>query len=104
MTTFDIPNVGTEGTHYNTLPALPDWISEGECINLPLGESTLVFFPEGPNTKWADREAKAICRECAVRAACAEFGNGEFAGTWGGVTERERRASNIDLPVQYWPA
>ncbi len=49
-----------------------------------------LFFPErGAST----RSAKAICRECAVRADCLEFAisTGEKFGIWGGMSERERR-------------
>lgn len=49
-----------------------------------------LFFPErGAST----RTAKAICRECTVRAECLEFAivSSEKFGIWGGLSERERR-------------
>ena len=48
------------------------------------------FFPEkGGST----REAKRVCRSCAVRAECLEFAldGDERFGIWGGLSERERR-------------
>lgn len=49
-----------------------------------------LFFPErGAST----RAAKAICRECQVRAECLEFAivSSEKFGIWGMMSERERR-------------
>lgn len=54
------------------------------------GANADLFFPErGAST----RTAKAICRECEVRADCLEFAivTGEKFGIWGGMSERERR-------------
>lgn len=54
------------------------------------GANADLFFPErGAST----RAAKAICRECQVRAECLEFAivTGEKFGIWGGMSERERR-------------
>ncbi|HEX5630097.1 MAG TPA: WhiB family transcriptional regulator [Acidimicrobiia bacterium] len=54
------------------------------------GGNADLFFPErGAST----RSAKAICRECSVRAECLEFAisTGEKFGIWGGMSERERR-------------
>jgi WhiB family redox-sensing transcriptional regulator len=54
-----------------------------------------VFFPVGVTgaAVAAIAAAKAICRECAARAACLEFAlttNQEY-GIWGGASEEERR-------------
>ena len=49
-----------------------------------------VFFPEkGGST----REAKRICKACAVRDECLEYAleHDERFGIWGGLSERERR-------------
>lgn len=54
------------------------------------GADADLFFPErGAST----RAAKAICRECQVRAQCLEFAivSSEKFGIWGGLSERERR-------------
>ena len=48
------------------------------------------FFPDqGGSTK----EGKAVCRACHVRADCLDdaLANGERFGSWGGLSERERR-------------
>jgi WhiB family redox-sensing transcriptional regulator len=62
------------------------WQDEANCK----GANADLFFPErGAST----RSAKAICRECEVRADCLEFAivTGEKFGNWGGMSERERR-------------
>ncbi|HAX82922.1 MAG TPA: transcriptional regulator [Actinobacteria bacterium] len=62
------------------------WQDGANCT----GANADLFFPErGAST----RAAKAICRECGVRAACLEFAitTGEKFGIWGGMSERERR-------------
>jgi len=62
------------------------WQDDANCR----GANADLFFPErGAST----RTAKAICRECQVRAACLEFAivTGEKFGIWGGMSERERR-------------
>lgn len=49
-----------------------------------------LFFPEkGGST----REAKAVCRNCEVRAQCLAFAleRDERFGIYGGMSERERR-------------
>jgi len=54
------------------------------------GANADLFFPErGAST----RQAKGICRACAVQNECLEFAiaNGEKFGIWGGLSERERR-------------
>ncbi len=55
-----------------------------------LGVEPNLFYPErGAST----REAKEVCRGCAVRDNCLEYAidNGEKFGIWGGLSERERR-------------
>ncbi len=62
------------------------WQDDANCK----GANADLFFPErGAST----RSAKAICRECRVRADCLEFAiqTGEKFGIWGGMSERERR-------------
>ena len=71
---------------------------EGEDGN-PLGWQTdalcaqtdpEAFFPEkGGST----RDAKKICTTCEVKTECLEYAlqNDERFGSWGGVSERERR-------------
>lgn len=49
------------------------------------------FYPPKGGTA---APAKAVCRECPVRAECLEFAltHDERFGVWGGLSERERRA------------
>ncbi|MGI9079220.1 MAG: WhiB family transcriptional regulator [Acidimicrobiales bacterium] len=44
---------------------------------------------------------RAICRQCPVRVHCLASGlaNGEKSGTWGGISEHERRAMRRQLVV-----
>ena len=54
------------------------------------------FFPEkGGST----REAKRICKACAVRDECLEYAleHDERFGIWGGLSERERRRLKRDI-------
>jgi len=62
------------------------WRKRGACQGLDPG----IFFPESEDD--AD-EAKSICTECSVRAACLEHAllSREKDGVWGGATEKERR-------------
>lgn len=63
------------------------------------GPESVLFFPPTSPERRDDREAreqraKAICRECAVRAPCLEYAMSirEPHGIWGGLNEAERRA------------
>lgn len=67
-------------------PAVAAWQDRANC----LGVDPDLFFPErGAST----REAKEVCRGCAVRVDCLEWAmaKGERFGIWGGLSERERR-------------
>jgi len=62
------------------------WQRYGRCR----GIDPDLFYPErGESTK----EAKAVCRQCAVREDCLEYAlaNSERFGIWGMASERERR-------------
>ena len=53
-----------------------------------------LFFPgEGGAGAAAVRKSAAICAGCEVRAECLQFAlsSPEQHGTWGGLSERERR-------------
>ena len=67
------------------------WISQGACRD----EDPEIFFPiaaHGPALARASA-AKAVCRRCAVNAACLSFGlETSQEGIWGGTTPEERRA------------
>ena len=67
------------------------WMSLGACQS----EDPELFFPiatSGAALLQIDA-AKAVCRDCAVRAACLAFGiHTSQDGIWGGTTSEERRA------------
>ena len=55
-----------------------------------------LFFPVGTTGTALEqiKAAKAICKECTVRAECLEYAlvNNQESGIWGGTSEDERRA------------
>lgn len=69
----------------STLETL-EWRKLGACRGLRAD----VFYPDDDDEAI---EAKAVCADCPVRAACLEHAlmHREKAGVWGGATERERR-------------
>lgn len=70
-----------------------NWQKYSNCV----GGSPEIFFPSkefSPNERKArNTEAKAVCAECLVKSTCLLFAleSHEGYGTWGGMTERERR-------------
>ena len=71
---------------------LPEGEGEGSWQERALCAQTdpEAFFPEkGGST----REAKRICKACAVRDECLEYAleHDERFGIWGGLSDRERR-------------
>lgn len=65
----------------------PRWQDDAACKGADPG----LFFPKrGDDTG----PAKAICRGCPVREACADYAlvTVQRSGIWGGLSERERRA------------
>jgi WhiB family redox-sensing transcriptional regulator len=62
------------------------WRDRGACRGL----DPEVFYPESDEEA---EEAKFVCAECIVKAACLEHAltYREKEGVWGGATERERR-------------
>lgn len=62
------------------------WQANGNC----LGVDPNLMFPERGESL---APAKAICRECSVKAECLDYALRvpEVFGVWGGVSERERR-------------
>lgn len=70
------------------------WANSGRCS----GVDPDLFFPErgqdaGP--------AKALCRQCPVRAACLSWAldTGQKHGIWGGMTESQRRRLRRTAPA-----
>lgn len=64
----------------------PTWMAEANCRGLDPD----LFFPQrGQPTE----QAKQVCRACDVQAECLTYAvnHGEKFGTWGGMSERERR-------------
>ena len=69
------------------------WRAEAACKTM----GPELFFPAGELTEEAAGQvasAKAVCAQCPVREACAEFAlaTNQEDGIWGGLTPRERRA------------
>lgn len=75
-------------THHNGSVPAPksDWRARAACSE----DQTELFFSA---TSAAESIAKSICRGCDVRMECREWAlnNREAYGTWGAMTERERR-------------
>lgn len=76
--------------HHVNLPFLPSpddmkWRSQSACIG-----SGVDFFTMRAA---AVREQKALCMTCPVLKDCLDFAirNNEQDGTWGGLTEKERK-------------
>jgi WhiB family redox-sensing transcriptional regulator len=68
------------------LPDPPDWYENALCAQTD---------PEAfcPDRGGSTREAKKVCLACEVRDDCLTYAldNDERFGTWGGLSERERR-------------
>jgi WhiB family redox-sensing transcriptional regulator len=67
------------------------WMSRGACLS----QDPELFFPiaaKGAGLRQINA-AKAVCRRCAVRAACLSYGLETWQdGIWGGTTWEERLA------------
>ena len=74
------------GPDFLNIVAPPGWMANGLCAEV----DPELFYPEAgaPN-----RDAKAVCAGCEVRAECLAYAlaHRERHGVWGGTTERERR-------------
>ena len=71
---------------FRALIAQPEWMADANCRGL---DPNLFFSERGESTA----PAKAVCRACDVQAECLAYAvnNGETKGTWGGLSEMERR-------------
>ena len=69
-----------------------EWVHLARCKD----EDPELFFPVGTTgTSILQVElAKAVCRQCPVRAECLEWAlaTAQDSGVWGGLDEEERRA------------
>ena len=109
-----VPASRREGTPRTGPPAdrdRGDWRILGSCRNV---ESSLFFSPEGERGRdRARREARAkrVCQDCPVLTECREYALAvaEPYGTWGGMSENDRRrhirprqreGRAADLPVE----
>lgn len=74
---------------------VPDFRFDGLCTQI----TPDVFFPEKGDSV---EPAKAVCRDCPVRAACLDYAlaRDEPHGVWGGmsVNERQRLRQERGLP------
>lgn len=73
--------------------AEPDWRDRANCAGVSV---TVFFHPEGerdPERSRREARAKAFCRGCPVRVECLQeaLADTNSYGTWGGMSERERR-------------
>lgn len=71
---------------FRALIAQPEWMADANCRGLDPN----LFFPERGES---NADVKAVCRACDVQAECLAYAvnNGETKGTWGGLSEKERR-------------
>jgi WhiB family transcriptional regulator, redox-sensing transcriptional regulator len=81
------------------LGELWDWHVDAACREQDV---TLFFSPEGergPRRLRRERAAKAVCARCQVRELCAAYALAarEPYGTWGGLSETERRGLAADV-------
>jgi WhiB family redox-sensing transcriptional regulator len=65
----------------------PEWMEKAACR----GESPSLFFPP---SGIVSKRAKAICSSCEVQVQCLAYAMStpDLVGTWGGTSQRRRRA------------
>jgi WhiB family redox-sensing transcriptional regulator len=72
-----------------------DWRDRAACGSLPPEDASRLFYPDGASLKYQDDidASKAICAGCPVRVECLVYATirKEEHGTWGGLTEWDRR-------------
>jgi WhiB family redox-sensing transcriptional regulator len=63
-----------------------EWVDRAACIDMPQE----IWFPD--RGELLDK-ARQVCGSCPVQQECLEYalGRKERHGTWGGLSERERR-------------
>lgn len=89
---MDRKGAGVHQTEHG--PGLPPFAGDPRIACSPSSANEF-FHPDGERGKprWRrEARAKTICYSCPLIAACAEFAltNRIEAGTWGGMSEKER--------------
>lgn len=71
------------------------WMDGAACATLPKGSTESMFYPKGEGEKFQPKiiASKEICAACPVQQDCLNWAltTDENFGTWGGMTEWERR-------------
>ncbi len=69
------------------LESKPEWMDKAACR----GESSSLFFPP---SGIVSKRAKAMCNSCEVQLECLAYAMStpDLVGTWGGTSQRGRRA------------
>ena len=80
------------------------WQSRAVCGG---ARAWLFFGPDGetePERRIRERQAKAVCAACLVRAECLDYALEHHMrnGIWGGLTEDERRQLRRERQAN-WP-
>lgn len=76
-------------------PVNTSWHQQGACLTS--GRDPDDWYPasrpghEPATPHPTTRAALALCNACPVRQACADQGQAEEYGIWGGTTEHQRR-------------
>ncbi|MEU6245699.1 WhiB family transcriptional regulator [Streptomyces sp. NPDC047024] len=86
ITTHDAPVTGLRGIGDTS------WQSRGVCHGMDPEDADATFFPL-PRDHEAIADAKELCGPCPVRRDCLNYAleNDLKEGTWGGLTQAERR-------------
>jgi WhiB family redox-sensing transcriptional regulator len=73
--------------------SVPSWWDRATCK----GQPTELFFPV---LRESNKEALAFCRVCPVKLQCREWAlRHELHGTWGGLSERQRKLQRQALHI-----
>ncbi|MFJ2744833.1 WhiB family transcriptional regulator [Streptomyces sp. NPDC087440] len=93
ITTHEAPATGLRGIGDTS------WHTRAVCHGMDPEDADECFFPP-PRDHEAIAEAKLLCAPCPVKRECLNFAveNDLKEGTWGGLTEAERRPWHDGLP------
>jgi len=71
-----------------------EWLADAACRDC----DPELFFSDSCN---GVKAAKQVCRRCLVAGTCLSgvLQNGQEAGVWGGMTEKERRKLRLHPPL-----